>query len=189
MNDIIQSASTLVDQVKESLKKDVFQAIRTTGPNMGIEAEILKVFDNFEDPFKKIQNVDLQMKYIRSNMKYVTPIEYKLGKRLIYRNKGSKRQISEKTDTMMFIPILDSIEQLLSNPRIFDMVVSKQKGCDPNVMYDICDGTLFRNNDFFQQHINSLQIILYHDEVEVCNPLGSHISTHKVDLYFTHLPI
>ena len=37
---------------------------------------------------------------------------------------------------------------------------------------DYCDGTLYANNLLFQDPC-ALQIQLYYDELELCNPLGS----------------
>ena len=31
---------------------------------------------------------------------------------------------------------------------------------------------------------DSLILVLYHDEVEICNPLGSHATIHKLDQYY-----
>lgn len=40
-------------------------------------------------------------------------------------------------------------------------------------MQDFCDGTAYRNHPLFSTHPKVLQIILYYDVAEVCNPLGS----------------
>lgn len=38
---------------------------------------------------------------------------------------------------------------------------------------DYCDGTLYATNLLFQEDPCALQIQLYYDELELCNPLGS----------------
>lgn len=45
---------------------------------------------------------------------------------------------------------------------------------------DYCDGYLFQNHQLFGVKPNALQLILYFDELEVCNPLGSHCGIHKL---------
>ena len=49
-----------------------------------------------------------------------------------------------------------------------------------NYLADFCDGSLFKNHPFFQANPNGLQIVIYFDELEVCNPLGSHAGIHKL---------
>lgn len=45
---------------------------------------------------------------------------------------------------------------------------------------DYCDGELFTQNALFQQDPCALQIQLFYDELEVCNPLGSKAKKHKL---------
>ena len=49
---------------------------------------------------------------------------------------------------------------------------------------DFCDGTMVANHPLFSQDPYALQIIAYYDEVEICNPLGSHIKRHKLGIVF-----
>ena len=42
----------------------------------------------------------------------------------------------------------------------------------------------FQNDQFFKDKPNALQVIIFHDMVEVCNPLGSYASKHKVDMFY-----
>lgn len=48
------------------------------------------------------------------------------------------------------------------------------------LLSDYCDGKLFRENKLFQEDPTALQIQLYYDELEVCNPLGSKAKKHKL---------
>lgn len=47
---------------------------------------------------------------------------------------------------------------------------------------DYCDGYLFKNHQLFRAKPNALQLILYFDELEVCNPLGSRSGVHKLGM-------
>ena len=147
-------------------------------------ASVGEIFDSSEDPFQNLGTARLQSSYIEKSYNYVRPIQYVLGRRLAFKDKGAKRQICEKEDTMVYIPIIDSIQQLLSNPKICDLVIRQHRQCKEGVLYDICDGECLKGNPIFQQNTNGLQIVIYHDEVDVCNPLGSHVGKHKIDLYY-----
>lgn len=48
------------------------------------------------------------------------------------------------------------------------------------IIGDFCDGHFFRHSSFFKRKQISLQINLYYDDVEVCNPLGSKRKVHKL---------
>ena len=48
------------------------------------------------------------------------------------------------------------------------------------VLGDFCDGEMCRTNPYLEQHPDALQLVGYYDEIEVCNPLGSHSGVHKL---------
>ncbi len=48
------------------------------------------------------------------------------------------------------------------------------------LLMDYCDGTLFKQNSLFIEDPCALQIQLYYDEIEVCNPIGSFAKKHKL---------
>lgn len=45
---------------------------------------------------------------------------------------------------------------------------------------DYCDGSFLKNHLYFQTNPNALQLLLYFDEIEVCDPLASHRGQHKL---------
>ena len=57
------------------------------------------------------------------------------------------------------------------------------KSCD-NVMRDVCDGSYVKDHQLFHKYPTALQFILYYDDIEVCNPLGSSAGIHKLGKWF-----
>ena len=51
------------------------------------------------------------------------------------------------------------------------------------VLGDYCDGSLFQTHPLFSVEPHALQIMLYFDELEVCNPLGSSAKVHKLGVF------
>ena len=183
VNDILDGTSTLIERVKEHLKQKVLNCVNEKADELTAES-VEEIFYSFEDPFTNLKTSYLQSSFLESNHNFIKPIQYILSTRISFKNKGSKRVICEQQDTMVYVPILQSIQQLLSNPKIADIVTSQSHFSKEGFLFDICDGDCFKNNQIFQEHPDGLQIILYHDEVEVCNPLGTHTGKHKIDLYY-----
>jgi len=48
------------------------------------------------------------------------------------------------------------------------------------LLSDYCDGTLYKSHELYQQSPQALQLIMYFDELEVCNPLGAQKCVHKL---------
>ena len=42
------------------------------------------------------------------------------------------------------------------------------------------DGNVFRTHPLFSSDPSALQIIAFFDELELCNPLGTHVKKHKL---------
>lgn len=60
------------------------------------------------------------------------------------------------------------------------MQILQEHNRDDEYIGDYCDGNLFKTHSLFKDTPRSLQIIVYFDEVEVCNPLAAHAGIHKL---------
>ena len=49
-----------------------------------------------------------------------------------------------------------------------------------SLLSDFCDGSYYKAHTLFNGREPTLQIFLYFDELEVCNPLGSKRIKHKI---------
>ena len=101
---------------------------------------------------------------------------------------GEKRELVQRWDTIQYVPILNTIEKLFQDEGIIDQIYSFPKRIrSDNRMEDFCDGNLYKNHPIFSTDPLALQIIAYYDELELCNPLGTHTKQHKLGLIFFSL--
>lgn len=49
---------------------------------------------------------------------------------------------------------------------------------------DFCDGSFYKNHLLFSSNSSALQIMMYFDEFDVCDPLGSKSSKHKIGAFY-----
>ena len=49
-------------------------------------------------------------------------------------------------------------------------------------MRDYCDGSHFSSHPLFAEDTRALQIQLYYDDIDVCNPIGSKSGIHKLGM-------
>ena len=49
-----------------------------------------------------------------------------------------------------------------------------------DVLSDFCDGSHFKSHPMFGTHEKALKKFFYYDDIEMCNPLGSHTKKHKL---------
>ena len=67
----------------------------------------------------------------------------------------------------------------------FIFVVFKQRDKIPGWYTDFCDGDMYKEHPLFSCHSDALQLIIYTDEVEVANPLGSYRGLSEKHFYVT----
>ena len=94
---------------------------------------------------------------------------------------GSKRSLVEKRDSFQYVPLLQTLEKLLEDRTIIEYIDNPHQRLDDK-LEDFCDGELFNNHPLFSTDPYALQIIAYFDELEVCNPLGTHTKIHKLGI-------
>lgn len=85
----------------------------------------------------------------------------------------------ERYDTYHYISILSTLERLLSD----SSVIEHLETFPSRIRNDGVIAATFKNHPLFSQDPEALQLIGYFDELEVCNPLGSHVK-HKVGVIF-----
>ena len=96
---------------------------------------------------------------------------------------GSKRRLVEKQDSYQYVPLLASLKALLSDRSVQEQVQQlPERVSSDGTIKDFRDGSRFKNHPLFSQDPFALQIVAHYDELEVCNPLGSHVKTNKVGI-------
>ena len=61
-------------------------------------------------------------------------------------------------------------------------VMDQHQQSRKDILSDYCDGKCYHEHELFAADPVALQLILYYDEVELCNPLGSRRRKHKLGL-------
>ena len=127
-------------------------------------------------------------------------VTQQLGTSFKYKKIGSSRRLIEIQDTFEYVPLLDNLERLLCNQDVFEEVyrvllilgilavifykVTRSHTRNDHLIGDYCDGLLFKNHPLFGCNDGSLhlQFIVYYDDVEVTNPLGSRRGKYKLGM-------
>lgn len=112
-----------------------------------------------------------RLKSFKKHFGLVEPIEIFLGK-----DKFGKCQVYH------YIPILETLKSLLAERSVLQQFIdgNKDENLDENNFNDYISGSVYKNNPFFATSDKKLEIILYQDAFEVCNPLGSAKGKHKI---------
>lgn len=124
--------------------------------------------------------------YVKIIIHLQEPIEIKIGESYHgIQFTGSKSHLKEKYDTIQYVPLISSLKKLLCDESVLEEIEnSPNRIRNDGKIEDFCDGSMFRQHPLFSNDPKALQIIAYYDEVEMCNPLGSHVKKHKLGVVF-----
>ena len=171
----------------EHLKQQMSHMIdRHAGDLDQLKNDAMGIFDQFVDPFSQIASTHLQDKTIKKLLEPVEPEIVVAKQTVCYVKHGDSRVLTIKDHFFHYIPLVKSLKQLLSHPRIIAMIDERPQTCKDGFFHDFIDGDIFKSHPLFLKFPTALQLVLYTDEIELCNPLGSRANKNKLLLiYYT----
>ena len=94
-------------------------------------------------------------------------------------------------DSFQYVPILKTLKHYLSHEDVLNSIdktknqLTRTVQNATNLLQDFSDGSYFKSNSFFQGNYDFLRLVLYCDELEICNAIGDARVLHKLTcLYF-----
>ena len=96
--------------------------------------------------------------YFKEHFQCVDPVEYILD--------------LQKNKTFHYVPILKTLQEIVKNKDVAEGILSRDLN-STGYIKSIFDGKHYKENDFYAGEETRLSIILYADDFEVCNPLGT----------------
>jgi len=129
--------------------------------------------NGFEEAFSQLNTDWKRNKYFKSKFKYVKPVAMRY-----------KTEHGLNVAEFQYIPLLESLNVLLSNPLLLNEVVKHRTPTAPGTFATFRDGNIFKNHPIFSAHPHALQIVMYSDEFETVNPLGPHTKKHKILAFY-----
>ena len=127
----------------------------------------------FSRSFAKFTGRKKLSEYIKSKPDFVNPNEIAIG----------FDAMKEKNDTIQYIPILETLNVILKHEDVLGTVITHKPSNDGR-LNSFSDGSLCKANPLFSSHEVALQIVLYHDDFNVVNPLGNKVNKYKVSGFY-----
>ncbi|CAB3381924.1 Hypothetical predicted protein [Cloeon dipterum] len=139
------------------------------------------------DPLKEVSTEHR----IRSCMKLycglVDPVPVKQGIGFFPTYGEGSESLGAKTSSAVCIPMLDQLKTLFQYQEMRELcfTVQSRVSTDDTLIKSVYDGSVYKNHPALRDPTKKyLLLSLYHDDVELCNPLGSHVKTNKVTMIY-----
>ncbi|CAJ1086726.1 uncharacterized protein LOC127420693 isoform X2 [Xyrichtys novacula] len=166
VNGVQQYQAALLDHLKHQMN-DMIE--RHSGNLDQLKSDAMDIFDQFSDPFSDISTTYLQDKKITELLQPVEAELVVLKNSACYVKRGDARVLAIKSHYFHYIPLLESLGQLLLHPRILEMIEEGPQPCKYGFVYDFIDGDIFKVHPLFSKFPKALQLIVYTDEIDLCN--------------------
>lgn len=125
---------------------------------------------NTENVFSSIRNDGLSLEEIHyeDNFPYVNPTQVPLD------------SVNNKKRFFHYVPLQETLKKLFDNKSLGDKLIFDLPENSGNIFKDFTDGSVYKNNPFFKNNPDALELMLYQDSFEIVNPLGSTKSKYKI---------
>ncbi|KAK0146975.1 hypothetical protein N1851_013688 [Merluccius polli] len=127
----------------------------------------VELFEKLENPFTSLNTESKRNVFFEKKWKTVQPVEKVLGVRFENRRNRSTGTYDQVvvTDKFAYVPILQTLQPILENPNLRDMLTSSHTPKD-NVYFDLKDGLYMKRHPLFSTDSCALQIQLFYDDFE-----------------------
>lgn len=185
---VVQQTSSLISDIVGSLQSKTLSLFEKLGhkDDSGVQ-KLACDFEEAKSPFKGLESDFKQMQYFTKSGNFIHPIEEALpGVSYVQRRDsatGTVRQVAVQ-DVFYRVPLKPLLTKLLELPGILDAIFTWQQR-ENGVLLDFYDGEYCKQHPLLSSKV-SVPLLLYNDDCETVNPLGSKVVVHKLGfLYFT----
>lgn len=154
----------------------------------------LGVLDSMKSSLRDLHSESLQVKYFIEKGALILSVQKVLGNRYVAklnRNTGRMEQL-QKDDTFQYIPIGKVLTAYLQQPGMMRIILNEVRSVadeekDVSFLKSYRDGELYKA--FFREGGDFiLPMLIYCDDFETVNPLGSRRGIHKLCAFYLSLP-
>ena len=176
--EVFRSYNMGVDVTKQHLEKIL--AVENLD-SVQIDAILNKI--GTDDPFNKardqLENGYKRSKFVKDSFDHVPPVSVRLN---------PKEEL--KAETYQYVNLKESLKLLLEDETFQNQKRTNPYSAENDVVKDVRDGVFFQQNPYFNENPQSVPILIFQDELEICNPLGSGKAKHKFNAtYYTVLDV
>lgn len=144
-----------------------------------------------DNPMKKFTSEYRRLQFFESSQKLIASESFMIGEMFDdYRKRSESVALNFKRCEGQIVPINIVLKAFLELPNVFNDImkyISQEINCSKTIFTSVLNGTLWqsiinRNNskDLL------LPLLVYFDDYEPCNPLGSHSGVYKIGaMYFS----
>lgn len=185
-----------------SLLKEILISLTDATSQLDKAKKIENVCDKITESLNNVDTDYKRMKYFKNSNTFIDPIPIIIGTSQDTSKKDNQTSLILKQRTAIYIPVDKTLKLFLELPNVLEKILNhhnvtstqksfiKHSDSDNVIFKNFLDGSLWKNDLSKNKGKLVLPLIIYFDDFEVCNPLGSHAGIYKLGaVYFTILSL
>ncbi|KAK6188852.1 hypothetical protein SNE40_004945 [Patella caerulea] len=178
MDTILSEITSITELSLDSLRHNLINILFQNDIDVNILDQVKRIFEEnvLQRSVQSMKTDYLRNRHWKEQLRFIKPIRISLEKNSFHQNQYFE-----------YIPILESLKSLLSNVQVLHDVLNPLPSSRRGILVDFNHGNHFKQNELFSTCSHALQVILYFDEFEVVNPLGSKRGIHKIAAIYFNL--
>lgn len=191
---ILNESKELVDKVVEKVGETLSPLL--TGVRNGVcptedtVKETENVLEETKCIFDELGTEYKQNKYIKEKGVLVEPVEKQLGKvfKVVTHTQTGRNYQEEHNESFQMVPLKEVMTRYLEQPGVMTSILQHEDSDEESVLKSYRDGRYFKESFNVQGDETILPILLYSDDFETANPLGSRKGIHKLTAVYISFP-
>lgn len=171
MNEVLRLTETMLEQTRKICKQTI------ESDEINPTEAVNYTFEVILHDIKKLDSSFKRKKFIEAQGSFIKLLQVAIGTH--WENKkdlASNMQVPvRKQSVFNFIPPSQTIQNLFQRPNVLQTYLTYNQEtkhtCEPNVYRDFCCGNVYRDQDFFRNNPNALQLQFFYDGFEISHPL------------------
>jgi hypothetical protein len=176
---VINSTRQFIDEHLNVVRKKITSLLGDAASEVVSDCENL--FDS-ANLFSGFENISALQNFYEKLGLFVRPKTVRLGLRCVKALRQGNRVYINKLALGYIVPFEAKLVAFLKMPEVRLQRTSINR--DRRRMFSVLDGDYFKSCNFLQDHPDALVFMLYSDEVELVNPLGTNVKKHKLIMFF-----
>lgn len=121
---------------------------------------------------------------------FFPPVEYEIGQKMSCLEENDKVMIKSKPATGQWIPLKHTLQSVLSTGNLFHEIQMNVQELlsEEDIISNFVQGTFWRGRIEARKSENVLPIIVYYDDIETGNALGSHAGSNNLGVVYATIP-
>lgn len=142
LNKFVEESEKLLIYTTRFLRSKVQTFINNQGLLQDAEAQAVLESFNWNNPFNGLKTLSGRIKALKEYWKYVKSNKIPLGYRtdnVLDKLSGTHRP-KMVMETFQYVPVIETLELVLSNPRVRQAILNEQKSTDEDLLCSYLDG-------------------------------------------------